>query len=510
MLKLGTSPYGWGLFAIQNIEPGSVVLQEQPYLIAPINVEGLYLKFLSLTDEQLKFLSTLHANVFALTVQDEADIERVAPKKSSPHWAGFRWFLALMISNAHGIAQGLSVWSIYEHGCRVNHSCAPNVAYRNEDGVLIYVAIQPIKKNEEVTVAYVDHLYASQSFRQDRILTQKLFLCDCPVCNDDYDATRRIWCPHCRTKEDLKEPACAVFVGSGTKIKHLDQYQMTRQANSGMKDDDEWWICTECNMTYTSAILPIAVEKTLTGLFLKLNSKIAYPNIRVWQQYLMYLHKTAMAILGPLHWLTASCHYLYSRFYVALWNGGQLKTQYKDLACDHGLKFFEYVESVAPSAVYSDVIPWASVLTRLCLASGDAPRFTKLAVKYLPKLRLLYGYNDKTLNAYESAVRYLVAVPQKKADPQEIGVAMAELAQTSIRKCPHPNDVEKLVPQSERVWLHPKAPVNKSKLDKNAESRRGTPWAVTQPVPLKFAQFAQQQLLLMQSSGNQAIRCAQK
>eukprot|EP01054_Gregarina_sp_Poly1_P004901 Gregarina_sp_Poly_1__4900@NODE_25_length_19863_cov_179_262730_g23_i0_p3_GENE_NODE_25_length_19863_cov_179_262730_g23_i0NODE_25_length_19863_cov_179_262730_g23_i0_p3_ORF_typecomplete_len588_score88_48SET/PF00856_28/9e16SET/PF00856_28/9_6e02_NODE_25_length_19863_cov_179_262730_g23_i0840410167 len=512
MLVLGSSRFGWGLYASRNIAAGTIVLQENPFLVAPTTVDGLFLKFLSLTDEQLHFLATLHANVFALTVQDEAEIERLAPKATSPHWKGFRWFLALMKSNAHGLAHGVPMWAIYEHGCRVNHSCTPNVAYRNENGTLIYVTLCPIEKGKEIFVSYVDTLYASKAYREQKILKQKLFICDCEDCCGERDASRQIWCPHCRSQEEDGKsdsiPAFATYVGTGTKIKHLKQYQMTQQMNKNMKESDEWWICSKCQLTYTSAILPVAVEQTLTSLFLKLDSQLAMPNSQTWQHYLMYLHKTALTVLGPLHWLSAACHYLYSRFYVAVWNGGDLKIEYKNLATDHGMKFFEYVEKVIPAAIFSDVVPWASVLIRFCLATGDAPRFTALTVRYLPSLRLLYGNQDATLHAYEKAVRYLVSSP-KEASQSTIGRAMADFATESLRKLPDAKELEAVVPSAEHLWLHTKAPVDKLKLEGNAQQRKSSPWDMVQPVPKKFALFAQAQLSLMSSSksGEEVGRC---
>jgi hypothetical protein len=37
--------------------------------------------------------------------------------------------------------------------------------FRNENGVLTYIAVQAIAEGEEATVSYVDGLYASQRFR---------------------------------------------------------------------------------------------------------------------------------------------------------------------------------------------------------------------------------------------------------------------------------------------------------------------------------------------------------
>lgn len=67
---------------------------------------------------------------------------------------------------------------------RANHCCDPN-AYIITDGPKIsFRTFRPIKKDEEICISYTDQ---SQHFliRQQRLLTQNLFNCECPKCGKD-------------------------------------------------------------------------------------------------------------------------------------------------------------------------------------------------------------------------------------------------------------------------------------------------------------------------------------
>lgn len=308
-----------------------------------------------------------------------------------------------MKSHAHGIAPNVPFWAIYRNAVKARHSCDPNCCYRNENGTLVYVAIRAIAENEPITVPYVDTLFASKSFRQSRLLRQKLFICQCSKCLTEVDMVRRVWCPHCRTKIGEKTPAFATFVGRGSGLKHLRQFELTKQVsehfgweslqmNPGKPGEEDYWLCTDCNMIYTSSVLPVAVESTLESLYERLDSQFASPSAASWFNYLTYLYNTVMTVLGPMHWLYAGCQFLYSRFaislrkyfcryYLGLWNGGAETNENRDLCMKYGKQFIEYIESVAKEAISVDLLPWVSALMRMCLFAGDVSTFTDLTSK---------------------------------------------------------------------------------------------------------------------------------
>lgn len=70
------------------------------------------------------------------------------------------------------------------HGAIFNHSCVPNVIFFAKDNKMYFVTTRDIKKGEEICDSYID-LALNKSERQNRLLNQYGFLCQCQRCKSN-------------------------------------------------------------------------------------------------------------------------------------------------------------------------------------------------------------------------------------------------------------------------------------------------------------------------------------
>ena len=87
--------------------------------------------------------------------------------------------------------------ALFEIASKLNHSCDPNVTYssRTHDGTLVYRAIRPIAKGDELAFCYLDiHPTQNTRLRRDQLRVEKYFECHCARC-DAPDYCRPLPCP---------------------------------------------------------------------------------------------------------------------------------------------------------------------------------------------------------------------------------------------------------------------------------------------------------------------------
>ncbi|CDI83509.1 hypothetical protein, conserved [Eimeria acervulina] len=206
---------GKGLFATTQVKKGEVVFVEMPLLTCDIESESMWTTFMNLTSEQKAALDSLQGFHSDLSEDESLWCILVARANKRIDLAKpFKSFLAKMKRNAHGLPSSGS-WGLYPKAAMVNHSCEPNVTYRNLDGLLVYFATRDISLGEVISMTYIDQLYASASFRSKRLLQTKCFTCKCTRCGSMNEKERRILCPSCRpVKLKIVDPQSEALAAS--------------------------------------------------------------------------------------------------------------------------------------------------------------------------------------------------------------------------------------------------------------------------------------------------------
>ncbi|KYQ91062.1 hypothetical protein DLAC_07965 [Tieghemostelium lacteum] len=90
-------------------------------------------------------------------------------------------------------------FGIYPTASYLNHSCEPNSCwYFDENGMICIANFKEIKKDEEITITYIDTTYPLNSRRKDLLETYHFF-CKCTKCVRDADGRVGVNCLKCQT-----------------------------------------------------------------------------------------------------------------------------------------------------------------------------------------------------------------------------------------------------------------------------------------------------------------------
>ncbi|KAL8434849.1 hypothetical protein ACSSS7_002815 [Eimeria intestinalis] len=210
-MKEASSVGGRGLFSTKDIKKGELIFVEMPLFTCDTEMESMWSTFTSLTDEQQAALETLEGCATDLTKEESLwCILTARANKRIDLAKAFKLFLARLKRNAHGLPTQAR-WAMYPKAAMVNHSCEPNVTYRNLNGLLVYFAVRDIAQGDMITMTYIDQLYASAAFRSQRLLDTKCFTCKCSRCEFAEEKERRMLCPSCRPiKLKIVDPAAEV------------------------------------------------------------------------------------------------------------------------------------------------------------------------------------------------------------------------------------------------------------------------------------------------------------
>lgn len=165
---------GYGLYARQNIQRGTIIFEEDPLVATPPNTnEFRYLReaLEKLTAEQRNAYYQLHFDhQKAGADQDEKAISI---------------FDLNNVTIGSGDAHGCGVFRQYS---RLNHSCTPNVDIGfGETEKLTVRAIRTIRAGEELTTTYINAVQGAE--QRARALRHWGFECKCSACDGENAAS---------------------------------------------------------------------------------------------------------------------------------------------------------------------------------------------------------------------------------------------------------------------------------------------------------------------------------
>ncbi|GAA5968105.1 hypothetical protein JCM11641_003732 [Rhodosporidiobolus odoratus] len=195
---------GEGVLATRTIQPGELVLAEEPLFKAGI-------------------VST--EDSIARTVNSLSFTDREALLALSSGGRAGGKHTAIFSNNAFGLGDHASVAGLFLQGSKFNHSCRPNVSrvWDEGKGVELFIASAPIKEGEELCIYYTDPLQ-SKTARQAELKAKFGFDCTCETCS----------LPAAQSKEsDVRRRAVQAIVDA---IPHLinNPVPLVKQAKLGI------------------------------------------------------------------------------------------------------------------------------------------------------------------------------------------------------------------------------------------------------------------------------------
>lgn len=378
------------LVANTNIEKNEIVLIDDCIVKCNLDIPGMYETFLNLEPNQRKFMETCANSVESFSEPDWSEIDSYLKAIGNESiLKDFAKFVSIMRCNGHATNESNMDWALFPIGLRANHSCDPNVTFRCVHDRLVYAALRPIKRGEQIFMSYIEPLYGSTIYRKNLTQKDKSFECQCSRCMTLADPCRTMLCPKCRNEkmdEDPRELPLAKMTEAGT------------------------WKCQICDTNFPSHLMPIIIETSLQSVFENLDSNFIKPSVDEWTSTLAYLIETALSVLGPKHWITNGGRYLLSRYYLGVYIGGHAKSHISAGAYSQADAFFEFCEESSEAAVRINAASWSSAIIRLTLLEGNVDNFNKYYTKFTPYLKGLFGLWDHVVNVYESADAYIKSV----------------------------------------------------------------------------------------------------
>lgn len=241
---------GLGLFVNKRIPKNSIIITEKPLLKADQEIINLYTKYSR--NIYLKILSTIPrenrdevANYF-LPCSHMAPILRFPKCNFSTQQQILslscpKENLSLVILGAlFQLAEILKLWkpfnlidlsvetivdlavicaanvfgneregwiALFEKGCRINHSCLPNLEWKFNGTFLQFITLKDIKSTEELTQSYFDReRWQPTHIRKLALWTSRHFDCGCDLCQQPSDDKRRFRCPSCGSLDSILMP----------------------------------------------------------------------------------------------------------------------------------------------------------------------------------------------------------------------------------------------------------------------------------------------------------------
>jgi hypothetical protein len=189
---------GRGVIATEDIKPGTIIVREEPFLKLKTNKLEDMLKEICSRDDlatQLRPFSILHPISFSHLEKSELEafileydemVNRVfefIPKKNQSivnREVIMRIGLALRFN---GFSSGIYLFlSIFNHQCKAN---AIKFAPEHGKPYSEIVAIENIKKGQEITINYLTPFDQSNERRKEQIEKQFHFTCKCSLCTSD-------------------------------------------------------------------------------------------------------------------------------------------------------------------------------------------------------------------------------------------------------------------------------------------------------------------------------------
>ncbi|AVL94566.1 SET domain protein [Moumouvirus australiensis] len=202
LIKTVIKGKGRGFIAKENIPANTIILREEPDFFLEVDentisdmFELLYKIFTSGDNNKInRFLdltpSTIHnfSNYFDKT---RKELEKLKNTKLNHIYDFFKnnfdhdevtLFCVKYMCNAFEFGNACSILYV---GRIFNHSCLPNVIFYRVKNMMYFMTIVEIKKGQELFDNYVD-ISESKKNRQNRLLNQYGFICDCLRCKDNH------------------------------------------------------------------------------------------------------------------------------------------------------------------------------------------------------------------------------------------------------------------------------------------------------------------------------------
>eukprot|EP00918_Siedleckia_nematoides_P076827 GHVU01167905.1.p1 GENE.GHVU01167905.1~~GHVU01167905.1.p1 ORF type:complete len:385 (+),score=43.35 GHVU01167905.1:221-1375(+) len=186
---------GIGLFAAEDIATGESVLICSAVIESPATIVGMYRRFKCMTDNEKKFITGVSPDGFCIAPAEEGEVRGWC---SDDELRPFAHFVCVMRTKSFSKSVQEDAFALYPDAMYANHSCEPNVSYRSIGGRLCYIALRPVKKGEEITMTYIEGLFAGTVYRREVIQRRYGFTCGCPRCASAADGSRQLTCPHCK------------------------------------------------------------------------------------------------------------------------------------------------------------------------------------------------------------------------------------------------------------------------------------------------------------------------
>lgn len=201
-------------------------------------------------------------------------------------------------NNAHSLTYSDSGMGQFGLGlfplCAIfNHSCYVNCIFVSDGSQMVFRAIRPIAKGEELCVNYVG-LYQSRNARRNELMLSKQFECFCRRCtfspaneeekkrfeNDQYIGG--IFCVECRERNKRGEAAGIYRETSQAMQKKAERSNDEEKCDGdeSVQEGDYIMRCSQCGHTPTLAQLA-AVDQAARGLVDEALSAYARDNLSV-------------------------------------------------------------------------------------------------------------------------------------------------------------------------------------------------------------------------------------
>ena len=177
---------GLGLFATRDISRGTRIIEEAPLLTVPpqkgetVDSTHLVAALQALSHEQYDKVFELHRGHKAALPKDLPSQQpgRALSREDILNAAAIFETNNVAMGNAGEYGSG-----IFEHYCRINHACNPNVhnSYNPTLQQMTVHAVRQIHKGEEILTSYIAGTYLTREKRQ-QILSKWGFECGCECC----------------------------------------------------------------------------------------------------------------------------------------------------------------------------------------------------------------------------------------------------------------------------------------------------------------------------------------
>jgi len=184
---------GMGVIALQNLQPGTVILKEAPVIV----IDGRLTNFNRIQSILQSFGDLCPEDQRAsLELYDAEDLHTGEYLKQFPEFEEeleMRKIVRIFDMNNFEVCVDKAKFGIHESGlypkiARINHSCAPNViwTWKREDAshrVKMVTVCRPIEEGEEIVLSYIQLAdFPAREERIHRLKTGWYFNCDCQVC----------------------------------------------------------------------------------------------------------------------------------------------------------------------------------------------------------------------------------------------------------------------------------------------------------------------------------------